>query len=223
MLLAVDTSTDWIGIALHDGVRVIGETVWRTQNAHSVELAPGVQALLERCHVQPREISLLGVALGPGSYTSLRIGLAFVKGFALTWHLPVLGEPSLDVLAAAQPVAEQPLVAVLQAGRSRLAAQWYQASDGTWRAEGAPELLTAQELSRRIEHPTLVCGELGETERRLLQRKRKNCILASPAQSLRRPSFLAELAWVRYRAGEKDDLASLAPIYLRTPGVEAIA
>jgi tRNA threonylcarbamoyladenosine biosynthesis protein TsaB len=59
-----------------------------------------------------------------------------------------------------------------------------------------------------------VCGELSEEERAILARKRKNVLLASPAQCLRRPSFLAELAWKRLQAGQVDDPISLAPIYL---------
>jgi hypothetical protein len=79
------------------------------------------------------------------------------------------------------------------------------------------EVLTAAELSQRIHSPTLVCGELAEEERRLLARKRKNVILASPAGALRRPAFLAELGWQRWQAGAVDDPASLAPIYLHYP------
>jgi tRNA threonylcarbamoyladenosine biosynthesis protein TsaB len=76
------------------------------------------------------------------------------------------------------------------------------------------EVLDIQGLAHRIQRPTLVCGEFTEEERHILRRKHKNVILASPAQSLRRPSFLAELAWGRWRSGQSDDPAALAPIYL---------
>jgi tRNA threonylcarbamoyladenosine biosynthesis protein TsaB len=75
-------------------------------------------------------------------------------------------------------------------------------------------LLTPQELNERIQQPTLVCGELGDEEQRLLARKRKNVILAPAAQSLRRPAWLAELGWKRWLAGKVDDPNSLSPIYL---------
>ena len=60
----------------------------------------------------------------------------------------------------------------------------------------------------------MVCGELSEEERQILGRKRKLVILPSPAQSLRRAGFLAELAWRRWQAGQVDDPVTLAPIYL---------
>lgn len=214
MLLAVDTSTQWIGLALYDGVQVTGEVVWKTQSHHTVELAPSLEKMLKRCGVRPADLQALGVALGPGSFTSLRIGLALVKGISLTLHLPAVGVPTLDILAAAQPLRDLPMAVVLSAGRQRLAVGWYAADDGKWKAQSAVQSLRIEEFSRLIRTPTLVCGELSAVERQVLERKRKNVILASPAQSLRRPAYLAEIAWERWQAGETDEAATLSPIYL---------
>ncbi len=121
MLLAVDTSTRWIGLALYDGSQVLAEDVWQSQNHHTVELAPAVASLLRRTESGAAGLSALAVALGPGSFTSLRIGLGLVKGMALALHLPLIGVPTLDILAASQPVQDWPLATVLQAGRGRIA------------------------------------------------------------------------------------------------------
>jgi len=67
-----------------------------------------------------------------------------------------------------------------------------------------------------IHVPTLVAGELDEATRRELKRKWKNVRLVPPAQSLRRPGYLAALAWERWQKGDVDDPIGLAPIYLRT-------
>jgi len=214
MLLAVDTSTTWIGLALYDGVHVIGEMTWQTRNHHTVELSPSVQELLGRCGVRASDLQALGVATGPGSFTSLRIGLAMVKGLALALRIPVVGIPTLDVLAAAQPVCDMQMAALLQAGRGRLALVWYDAAGGAWRARGEPQVTSAEELVLQLNRPTLVVGEMSAAERQILARRRKNAVLASPVQSLRRPSFLAELAWERWRAGRTDEVVSLSPIYL---------
>jgi tRNA threonylcarbamoyladenosine biosynthesis protein TsaB len=214
MLLAVDTSTTQIGLALFDGVQVGAEMLWRSRHHHTVELAPAVADLLSRTGLKITDLEALGVALGPGSFTSLRVGLAFVKGLALARHLPVIGVPTLDILAAAQEVQELPLAAVLQAGRGRLAVGWYKAGENGWQAEGSPQVTTADELADSINSPTIVCGELTADERQRLARKRVNIRLVSPVASLRRPSVLAELAWDRWQAQAVDEAASLAPIYL---------
>ncbi len=214
MLLAVDTSTQMTGLSIYDGVRVLCEMTWQTRNHHTVELTPAVNDLLARCGCRPVDLQALAVALGPGSFTSLRIGLALVKGMAYALKIPVVGVPSLDALADSIPVRDMPLAAALQAGRGRLAVVWYDQIFGAWKARSEPHLMTIEDLSALIHKPTLIAGELSADERQKLARKRVNAILLSPAHSLRRPSFLAELAWRRWQAGQVDDPITLAPIYL---------
>jgi len=214
MLLALDTSTRTVGVALYDGVQVVSEVMWHSRDFHTVELAPAVAEILEKSVLGPRDLQAIAVALGPGSFTGLRIGLALAKGLALARRLPIVGVPSLDILAFSQPVVHPYLAAVLRAGRGRLAVGWYQAVDHAWQASAAIELLTAAELNERIQAPTQVCGELDEEEQRLLARKRKNVALASPARAVRRPAMLAELGWQRWQAGQVDDVRALSPIYL---------
>ena len=220
MLLALDTSTRNIGVALYDGQRVLGETVWASNGFHTVELAPVVAETLARAGLQVKDLGALAVATGPGSFTGLRIGMALAKGIALARRLPLIGVRTLDALAAAQPVLDAPMVALLQIGRGRLAAGWFEAKARAWKATGEMVIVTAEALAERIQNeriqkPTLICGEMTFEERRTLSRLKKNVILASPAQSFRRPSFLAELAWQRWQAGDLDDPVSLAPFYLQ--------
>jgi tRNA threonylcarbamoyladenosine biosynthesis protein TsaB len=215
MLLAVDTSTRWIGIGLYAENQVLGEMLWQTSTHHSVELAPAVASLLKHCGVTPDHLKVLAVALGPGSFTSLRIGLAVVKGMALGLHIPVVGVPSFDILAAAQPLMENvTLLAVLQAGRSRLAVSRYTVRESAWKSNAEIKVMTTEEISTKIKGPTLVCGEVDDALREVLGRKRKNVMIATPAQSVRRPAYLAEIAWQRWQNNQVDEVNSLAPIYL---------
>ena len=214
MLLAVDTSTQTIGVAIYDGVKVLSEMVWISDQFHTVELAPTVDSLMGRTGLSMHELRVVAVALGPGSFTGLRIGLAFAKGMALAKHLEIIGVPTLDILAASQPLDGLPMVAVLHAGRGRLAVGWYKNSSNKWKATKNVKVQTPRELADEIKSPTIVCGELSSEEQRIFRRKRKNVILPSPAQCLRRPSFLAELGWQRWRKGQIDDPAALTPMYL---------
>jgi tRNA threonylcarbamoyladenosine biosynthesis protein TsaB len=173
MLLAVDTSTLWIGLALYDESQVLAETIWHTENHHTIELVPSIDNLLRRCKVTPADLQVLAVATGPGSFTSLRISLAV---------------------------------------------GWYEPSDSGWKSVTTPKLTTVEDLAAEIKKPTLVCGELTNDERQVLARKWKNVTIASPARSVRRPSFLGEIAWARWKAGQVSDPATLAPIYLHIAG-----
>jgi len=162
------------------------------------------------------DVHALGVALGPGSFTSLRVGLALLKGLALSKQIPLMGIPTFDILAHAQPVSELPLAVAIQAGRSRFAMGWYKKSGKEWQAQGGGRIVTLEEIISEVESPSIVCGEFSTEERQKLNNE--TIQLASPALSIRRPAILAELAWARWQADNVDDAASLAPIYLQTDG-----
>jgi len=216
MLLAVDTSTTQVGLALHDGSQVIAEYAWRSGRRHTTELAPAVQDLLTRCALTMDDVTALGVALGPGSFTSLRVGLALVKGLALSKHIPLIGIPTLDILAHAQPASKHPLLCAIQAGRSRFAVGVYKSSRKGWQAQGPARVVPLEALMAEAQSPVILCGEFSAEEVQKI--KEKDIHLVSPAGSIRRPAVLAELAWARWQAGDVDDEATLAPIYLHTEG-----
>jgi tRNA threonylcarbamoyladenosine biosynthesis protein TsaB len=218
MLLAIDTSTAQIGLALYNGVSVPGELAWQSRAHHTEHLAPALAGLLERLGVTMEEINALGVAIGPGSFTCLRVGLSFAKGLTLARHLPLVGIPTLDVVAGCVPLSDRRLAAVVQAGRGRLAVGWYKPAENGWQAFGPTTSMTAAELEAKIRKPVIICGELTAEDRQCLGRKFKKVILASPAQCVRRPGVLAEIAWNRWQTGRTDVAASLAPIYLHVAG-----
>jgi len=213
MLLAIDTSTPQIGLALYNGAQVLAESLWTSKARHTVELAPAVAEMLAHTSVKMEEIKVLGVATGPGSFTSLRVGLSFVKGLAFARKLPVAGINTLDVAAAGQPLNTQPLACVLPAGRGRLALGWYHAGRHGWQASGPAQITSAADLAGSILEDALVCGDLDASERHMLK-KNSHIHLVSPALSVRRPGILAELAYNRWQAGQVDDLSALAPLYL---------
>jgi len=215
LLLALDTSTRTVGLALYDGAQVIYETAWTSNDYHTVELAPAIAEAFQRTGMKIDALAAVAAATGPGSFTGLRVGLALAKGLAIARRLALIGVPPLDALAAAQPTqSETPLLALLRAGRGRLAVSAYRAEAGAWHSGGEIEVVTLPGLAEKITTPTLVAGELSDEERRWLAANLPAARLASPAFSVRRPSFLAELAWKRWRAGQSDDPAGLAPIYI---------
>ena len=218
MLLAIDTSTAQVGLALYDGNQILGEMTWTTRLHHTTELAPALMGLLARSDVTMDLISALGVAIGPGSFTSLRVGLSLAKGIALACHIPVVGIPTLNIIAAAQPLGKYPLVTVIQAGRKRIAIGWYKNIKNQWQIQGQVRSATVDELADEIESSTYIAGELTPEDRNRLARKRANVLLSPPMNCVRRPSILADLAWTRWKNDAVDDAATLAPVYLHAEG-----
>lgn len=215
MLLSIDTATRAVGIALHDGAQVLAERMWLSNQHQTVELAPESALMLRQAGASVSLLTGVAVSLGPGSFTGLRIGLAFAKGLALAHSLKLIGVPTLEVLAQSQPSKEMPLVGVLPAGRGRLVALWYKWSRKKWRSQGEPENLTLKELLAKLSEQTYVCGELTTKQRQTL-RKEQRVELAPPSACVRRPAVLAEIAWEMLRKKKVTKFAQVAPIYLES-------
>lgn len=215
MILAIDTATRSASLAVYDGAVVRAEYSWDTADHHTVELMPRIVDLLRQIDVPIEQLTGLGVSIGPGSFTGVRVGVAAAKGLAIARDLPIVGVPTPDILAYAHRWAKPPLVVVVRAGRGRWIAARYLKTHTDWKRDGDYWLTTADRLGEAWEKTTTVCGELSEQERTLLEaRLGSRVALSSGAFSLRRAGFLAELAWQRIRSGDADDPASLQPIYL---------
>lgn len=223
MLLAIDTATQTLSIAVHDGTDVLCEQTWRTQNRHTTELAPAVDHALALAGRPP--LTAVAVAIGPGTYSGVRVGVAFAKGLALTFNLPLVGLNTLDILAAGQPPAQGGLVAVLQAGRNRIVAAAYQQRSKRWKARHTPESTTWDALIASFDGPVQVTGEIDAAGRELLEAARTAgaaIAVAPPPLRLRRAAWLAEEAWARLRDDadrlivEAYDPVSVSPIYVKT-------
>jgi tRNA threonylcarbamoyladenosine biosynthesis protein TsaB len=210
----VDTATGMLSIALYDGQRVAAEEAWPVHRHHTVELAPAVEGLLRRAGVKPEEIRAVGVAQGPGSYTALRIGIAFAVGFAVPRSLPVIGIPTFEILARAQPAADKDLVTVIPAGRARIAWAAYRAVAKKWKAAGEPRVSTWEELADDAPKRARICGEIDRAGRAALA-KRRDLKYAPPHRNERRAAVLAELAAEHLRDPETRPMM-LQPIYLDT-------
>jgi tRNA threonylcarbamoyladenosine biosynthesis protein TsaB len=217
LLLAIDTATRFAGLALYDGSAVRSESYWRSRNNHSVELMPALVQMLERQGSSAADLVAVGVTLGPGSFTGLRIGLSVAKGLAQAQNIPILGVPTLDILAYQHAEQRRPIWTVIQAGRRRLCAARYARYRGQWRQRGGIRLTTLDGLIELLTGRCLVSGELSREEKDyIFERVESDVVFASPSQAMRRPACLAELAWQRYERGERDDVATIVPIYLHT-------
>jgi tRNA threonylcarbamoyladenosine biosynthesis protein TsaB len=170
--------------------------------------------MLRGAKVPVADLTALGVALGPGSFTAVRIGLAFVIGMAQVRNLRIIGVPTLDILAAAQPPSDLVLLAVLRAGRSRIGMAEYRFGRQGWHAEKPPVGISWQELADQAAEGSMVCGEI-DTEGYAALEKRKDLKIAPAPLNVRRAGVLAALAQDRLREHHGPP-PPLQPIYLST-------
>lgn len=229
MLLAIDTATKMLGLALYDGETLLAEQMWRTGNKHNTILAPSIAHMLAMCDVATEDLTLIAVANGPGSYAGLRIGVALAKGMAAVNTLPLIGVNTLDIIAAGQPFSNtrHQLICVVQAGRKRIIAGVYQVKKGRWEAVETPEITTWDALLGSLEGSFHVAGEIDPAGQEAIaaiastdDNETLSVSMVDAARRVRRSGFLAQEAWRRYHAGDASDFlpAKLVPVYLNSPG-----
>ena len=99
MLLALDTSSPTVTVAVHDGADVVAEAASESTMRHGEQLAPLVDRVLREAGGSPRDLTAIAVGVGPGPFTGLRVGLVTARTMAHVLSIPVYGACSLDVLA----------------------------------------------------------------------------------------------------------------------------
>jgi len=217
MLLAIDTSTALTGLACYDQHGLCGECVWESGRNHTAQLLPQLQMLFEHISRRPADVQVIAVALGPGSWSGLRVGMSIAKGLALAGNLALLGITTLDALAYQHQYAATTVCPLIRLGRTRFATATFR-RDEQWQRLDEYRNLSLAELCAEIDEPVLFCGDVApDVREHLRQELGDHAGFPSAAANLRRPGYLAELAWQRFEAGERDEPARLEPLYLGEP------
>ena len=220
MLLAIDTSTAYAGVLLWENDRPVYSLAWRSTYNHTSQLMPAVQQALQQAGITPRELEAIAVALGPGGFSALRVGISAAKGLALPWGTPLVGVGTLET--EAYPYAETGglVCPLLNIGRRDMAWACYQSIDGSWRKTRDEEITPNADLPTTLPTDAIICGEgtltaaaiLGESDTHFPH------VMDYPGPSLRLWA-LARLASERLQQGQIDDATSLQPLYLRKPSI----
>jgi tRNA threonylcarbamoyladenosine biosynthesis protein TsaB len=217
MLLAIDTSTTQTGLACYDQQGLLGECTWQSGRDHSAQLLPQLTLLMRHLGRARAEISAVAVALGPGSWSGLRVGVSTAKGFALSRGVPIIGIGTLEALLFQYERPGATTIPLIRLGRERFATGTAP-KHGAGRTAIEPHNVTLAELSAETTGRALFCGDVdAEVQAALRERLGGRALFPSPSARVRRPGYLAELAWQRLQAGDVDDLATLEPIYLGEP------
>jgi len=220
VLLAIDTSTKYGGAALRGAGRTVASRTWRSAHNHTGELVPAVQELLDSAGVPAREVESIAVALGPGGFSTLRVGLAAAKGFALATGVPIVGIRTLEM--EAYPHAERGLSVcpLLPAGRGQVAWALFRKVAGGWRQLADERLGQPRELVEAITGRVLFCGEAApELAGFLAGRLGARAEVVADYTPEPRLEALGILGELRLGRGEADDVESLQPFYLRPPSI----
>ena len=213
-VLAVETSTLAGGVALLDGDRLVGEYLLDVRVTHSERLMAAIDRVLADAHWTIGDLEGLAVAIGPGSFTGLRIGIGTVKGLALARPILVAAVPTLDAMAAGLPFASLPVCPVIEARKGEVYASRYRWEGTTMRREWEYIAVAPADLAGRLGEPTIL---LGDAATAIVS---PHVRLAPPARRLPSPASVGQLGIECLARGDTIAPAELVPLYLRPSQAE---
>lgn len=216
-ILAVDTATAGCGVAvlLSDGRQ--SQAMVFSGQTHASHLLPLIDKTLSSCGARLRDMDGFAVTRGPGSFTGLRIGISTVKGLAAAWDKPLAGVSSLEALAFPFTGGLLPVCALIDARKGQVYSGRY-ASDQDGFIRLNEEKALSPEEAAAVDQPCLFVGSGATAYRETITSVAGNqAKFAPPTQNSIRPEVVAFLGRQRLLAGQADDPAAFAPLYVRAP------
>ncbi len=204
MILALDTCLTACSAALLDGETVLADRSEAMPRGHQERLAPLVQELMIEAGVGFPALTRIGVTVGPGSFTGLRVGLAFAKGLSSALSIPCVGVGALEALAYGQPGF---VVAVIDARREQVYVQMFEGGAALM----APDALAATDAAARLAElyhggPATLIGSGAPL-----------LAAALPSATVLTPDGPDPVAVARLARRGPDPLKPPRPLYLRAP------
>lgn len=225
ILLHIESSTDICSIAVSRGEEVIGFSETREAYQHASQMTLLIDAAMEKAEVSLADLSAVSVSLGPGSYTSLRVGFSTAKGICYALDKPLITVPSLQALAGGMALAGQHLnndeapdllfVPMIDARRMEVYRAIY---DQQWQIMEQPAAVVID--THVLDHylsqgKQLLLGGNGAPKTRE--------ILAHPqihfVDVLASARHLIPFALQAYQEGQFADVAYVEPFYLKPPNI----
>lgn len=201
MLLAFDTATPHVTVALHDGERVVARYSSTESMRHGEMLAPGIAAVLAEADAISQDVTAIAVGVGPGPFTGLRVGLVTARTMGHALEIPVYGICSLDIIAAA----------AIDAGLS----DFVVATD----ARRKEVYLAAYENGARISGPEVVKPADAATDAIVVGYG--GALYADAFPNARGPEHPDAGVLAEVVVGERFELLDPEPLYLRRPDAVA--
>ena len=217
MELIIDTSTKYATLAISNQGELVSELSWESNRNHSVELLPALWELLNLRGYSKNVFEAVFVATGPGSFSSVRVGMSTAKSFAAGADLPIVGIPT--ILAETIPYSGlgSRVMGLIPAGGRRVYSGIME--DGRDSIE-LYELIDTEKSFVNTGQETIVCGEAVHKLVSAGILKKDNLVIDIPPPT-RRASVMARYGLSKIQSGNVDDPALLEPVYVRSAQIES--
>lgn len=221
LVLGIETSTEVSSVALASEQGVVASALLGRGKGHEQFLIPAIRFMLEEAEIPMRQLAGIAVGIGPGLFTGMRVGVATAKSMAQALRVPIVGLPSLDLLAYSVRHSPRLICACVDARRGEVFSAFYrQVPGGVQRLSeyvAWPPARLAGEVQGRSEEMLFV-GNGALVYREQLTAARAE--FASSSQAFPTAGALVELAIPRFLREDTDPLLELEPLYVRKTDAE---
>ncbi|SDC13065.1 tRNA threonylcarbamoyladenosine biosynthesis protein TsaB [Pelagirhabdus alkalitolerans] len=217
-ILAIDTSNDAMGIALVKDKQIIASYTSINKNKHSTRLMPAIDRLMKDANIEPSQLSKIAVAIGPGSYTGVRIGLSIAKTMAWSLDIPIVGLSSLKILTLSLTMYDYKICPFFDARRGLVFTGLYN-SDGTIEIEEQNIKMTdwLDRLATLDVPIVFVSPDIELYESMIQESLKEHAHFAPKGFHVTQPGLLG----IESKEYPPDDVHTLIPQYLRLVEAEA--
>ncbi|MEK6765637.1 MAG: tRNA (adenosine(37)-N6)-threonylcarbamoyltransferase complex dimerization subunit type 1 TsaB [Planctomycetota bacterium] len=218
-VVGIETSGSIGSVAVCDGNTVVGRQTFGKASNHVKEIVSSLENVFNKIKWKPEDIDLIAVSIGPGSYTGLRIGVTCAKTLAYGLGKPVIDVPTLDVLAENVKDDVKNICPVLDAKRKKVYACVYDRNNSRNKRITDYLIITPDKLIDILPESALIFGDGVPPYKDIFAQKEltisedKNLGIADAAD-------VARLGLERYEQGERCEINSLVPLYLRKSEAE---
>lgn len=150
-ILGIDTSSSSLSVAVMDDDLLKGEFTLNHKLTHSEQMMPLLDSLLSHLELKMSDIDLIGVSVGPGSFTGIRIGVAAANAMAMALDIPVVGISSLEAMAYTAGETAYTIVSTFDAQRDRFYFNAYRFENSELKALEAEDVLEKEDLIKKLE------------------------------------------------------------------------
>ncbi len=221
-ILSIETSTMLGGVAIVDeAAGLIAETRLNVKTTHSERLMTAVNNTLSQSEMTMDVIDAFAVAIGPGSFTGLRIGLSTVKGLAYATGKPVVTVPTLEAFAWNFQYSVYPVCLMLDARRSEVYAAVYKWENNSFRTVIEPVSIKPEALLEKLQGDVLFAGEGALLYReKIIGAMKEKAVFAALDKMVPSPANVAMLGLIKALRGEYTEISETVPVYIRRSEAE---
>lgn len=220
-LLSIETSTMVGGVAIMEDETLIAESRINVKVTHSERLMGAIDHILMQSGMKIQDIDVFAIAIGPGSFTGLRVGLSTVKGLVYATGKKLISVPTLEAFAWNMPFSKYQVCPLLDARKKEVYAGIFR-----WNGNGFERVMNEQtikidKLLSLINEPTIFLGEVSIIYKDSIKEWLNDlAILGHPQDMVPSPANVAYIGMIKAKKGEFEDPIKLVPFYIRKSEAE---